>query len=44
MNTHFYQRGDAIPGIRADGNDVFEVRELMKWAKAYCIEKGPLFI
>lgn len=26
MNTHFYTRGDQIPGIRADGNDVFAVR------------------
>jgi pyruvate dehydrogenase E1 component alpha subunit len=26
MNTEFYKRGDAIPGIRLEGNNVFEVR------------------
>lgn len=26
MNPNFYTRGDKIPGIRADGNNVFEVR------------------
>lgn len=44
MNPSFYTRGDQIPGIRADGNNVFEVREAMKFAKKYGIEKGPLFI
>jgi len=33
MNTKFYQRGDQIPGIRADGNNILQVREVMKWAK-----------
>lgn len=44
MNPNFYTRGDVIPGIRADGNNLFEVREVMKFAKNYAIEKGPLFI
>lgn len=26
MNPNFYTRGDLIPGIRADGNDIFQVR------------------
>jgi len=26
MNPHFYTRGDQIPGIRAQGNNVFEVK------------------
>lgn len=26
MNTDFYTRGDAIPGIRFEGNNVFEIR------------------
>jgi pyruvate dehydrogenase E1 component alpha subunit len=37
MNTLFYTRGDKIPGIRANGNDVFKVREVMKFAKNYAI-------
>jgi pyruvate dehydrogenase E1 component alpha subunit len=44
MNPHFYTKGDQIPGIQADGNDVFEVREVIKFAKSYAIEKGPLCI
>lgn len=44
MNPHFYTRGDKIPGIRADGNNVFEVREVIKFGKNYALEHGPLFI
>lgn len=44
MNPLFYTRGDRIPGIRADGNNLFQVREVMKFAKKYSIENGPLFI
>jgi len=44
MNTAFYTRGDAIPGFKVEGNNVFEVREAFKWAKAWSIEHGPLFI
>ena len=44
MNPEFYKRGDVIPGIRADGNDLFAVREIMRWAKKYCLDKGPLFM
>jgi pyruvate dehydrogenase E1 component alpha subunit len=44
MNTKFYTRGDVIPGIRVDGNDVFTVREIMKWSKDYCVREGPLFM
>jgi len=44
MNTEFYKRGDVIPGIRFEGNNVFEVREAFKWAKEWSIENGPLFI
>ena len=44
MNTQFYTRGGVIPGIRVDGNDVFAVREIMKWSKNYCIGEGPLFM
>jgi pyruvate dehydrogenase E1 component alpha subunit len=44
MNTEFYTRGDAIPGFRVEGNNVYEVREAFKWAKGWSIEHGPLFI
>lgn len=44
MNTEFYTRGDVIPGIRFEGNNVFEVREAFKWAKNWSLKNGPLFI
>lgn len=44
MNPEFYKRGDVIPGLRFEGNNVFEVREAFKWAKGWAIENGPLFI
>jgi len=43
-NPEFYSRGDVIPGIQFNGNNVFLVREIMKWAKKYALEKGPLFL
>ena len=33
MNPNFYSRGDQIPGIRCDGNNLLQVREVMKWSK-----------
>lgn len=44
MNPFFYTRGDRIPGIRADGNNIFQVREVIKFAKKWSIENGPLFL
>lgn len=45
MNTKYYARGDLIPGIKADGQNVISVRETMKFAKNWCNEgNGPLFI
>lgn len=37
MNPEFYTRGDKIPGIRAQGNSVFEVAEVMKFAKNHAV-------
>jgi TPP-dependent pyruvate/acetoin dehydrogenase alpha subunit len=37
MNPNFYTKGDQISGIRIDGNNVFGVREVMKFAKQYSI-------
>lgn len=44
MNPNFYTRGDKIPGIRADGNNLFHIRETMRFAKKYALENGPLFL
>ena len=43
-NTEFHQRGDKIPGIKIDGQNVLMVRETMKWAGKFVQEHGPLFI
>ena len=43
-NVNFYTRGDTIPGIRFNGNNVYLVREVMKWAKNYSLQNGPLFL
>ena len=43
-NTDFYTRGDLIPGIKVDGQNVLGVREAMKWAGAFVIENGPLYM
>ena len=43
-STEFFKKGDKIPGIRIDGQNVLMVRETMKWAGKFVIENGPLFI
>ena len=43
-NPHFYTRGDIIPGLQIDGNNVFQVRETMKFLKNYCPTHGPVFL
>lgn len=43
-NTNYYQRGDIIPGFRTEGQNIFAVKELIKWSKNYTIENGPLFV
>ena len=43
-NVDFYKRGDVIPGVRFEGNNVFEIREAFRWAKDWSIDNGPLFI
>lgn len=44
MNPLIYTRGDKIPGIRLDGNNVFEVKAMTNWAKNWSIKNGPLFV
>lgn len=43
-NTNFYERGDKIPGFKIEGQNVLAVREAIKWAGAYVVENGPLFL
>ena len=43
-NDKFYTRGDLIPGILVDAQNVLMVRETMKWAGAFVKKNGPLFI
>jgi len=43
-NTEFYARGDKIPGFKIEGQNVLAVKEAIKWAGAYAVEHGPIFI
>jgi pyruvate dehydrogenase E1 component alpha subunit len=44
-NTKFYARGDLIPGLKCDAQNVLVVKETMKWAKKWAVDgNGPLFI
>lgn len=39
-----YSKFRNLPGLRADGMNIFVVREILKYAKNYAIKNGPLFI
>ncbi|KAL6423142.1 hypothetical protein ACFW04_010079 [Cataglyphis niger] len=43
-NTQLYTRGDIIPGIRADGMKIMDVREAVRFAKNYALRNGPIVI
>jgi len=43
-NDKFHTRGDLIPGIHIDAQNVLMVRETIKWAGAYVKKNGPLFL
>ena len=44
-NTKYYTRLDPIPGLRIDGQHLYAVREIIKFAKQWCVDgKGPLCI
>ena len=43
-NPDFHKRGDIVPGIKAEGQNILHVREIMKWGKQYVLEHGPLLI
>jgi pyruvate dehydrogenase E1 component alpha subunit len=43
-NHKFYTRGDLIPGVNVEAQNILMVREIMKWAGAYVKKNGPLFL
>ena len=43
-NTNFYTRGDKIPGLKIEAQNVLMVRETIKWAGKFVQEHGPLFL
>ena len=44
LNDKFHTRGDLIPGVHIDAQNVLMVREIMKWAGSYVKKNGPLFL
>ena len=42
FNTDYYTRGDFIPGLWVDGQDILTVREAMKFARKFVLEHGPI--
>ncbi len=38
----FHKKLYNIPGIKFNGHDVFEVREVMRFAKEYAVKNGPI--
>ena len=43
-NDKFHERGDLIPGLHIDAQNVLMVKETMKWAGDYAKANGPLFL
>ncbi|OXU26419.1 hypothetical protein TSAR_014899 [Trichomalopsis sarcophagae] len=43
-NDKFYTRGDLIPGIKADGMKIEEVREAVKFGREHALREGPIVI
>nr|AAV32068.1 pyruvate dehydrogenase E1 alpha subunit [Nyctotherus ovalis] len=42
-NTKYYTKLAPIPGIKGDGMDLFAVREIIKFAREWCLSgKGPI--
>lgn len=43
-STDYYERGDYIPGIWVDGQDIFAVYEASRYAKEYAQQYGPIVL
>jgi pyruvate dehydrogenase E1 component alpha subunit len=43
-NSNYYTRGHYVPGIKVDGMNVLNVRECVRFAKAYALEHGPIVL
>ena len=44
-NTKYYTRLDPIPGVKSDGQNLFAVREIIKYAREWCLaDKGPICV
>lgn len=44
-NPQYYTRLDPIPGIKIDGQNMFAVRETMKFARKWCLDgNGPICV
>ncbi|XP_029178792.1 uncharacterized protein LOC114946465 [Nylanderia fulva] len=43
-NTKLYTRGDLIPGIKADGMKVVDVREAVRFSRDFALRNGPIVI
>ncbi|KAH8377017.1 hypothetical protein KR093_002753, partial [Drosophila rubida] len=43
-NTKQYTRGDYLPGIWVDGQDVLSVRSAIEFAIGYALQRGPLVV
>ncbi|KAH8271901.1 hypothetical protein KR044_009909, partial [Drosophila immigrans] len=43
-NTNNYTRGDCLPGIWVDGQDVLAVRSALEFAIGYALQRGPLVV
>jgi len=43
-NDKYHARDTYIPGIKCDGQDIFNVIKTMEFAKKHVLEHGPIFL
>jgi len=44
FEPNFYKRGDYVPGISCDGQNVLAVKKAIAFAKEYAVKNGPIVI